>query len=127
MGQHPQRFGQKLQHMNAATVSLEAQQMLYQLALPVDPKDTIKARRERAIRRAGLSPAKGMRLWYAQACSLMAHEYLQIKEAYRAHIETQETRLEAELEYLRQLQARERQHELGITTEEARHDAVDAA
>ena len=47
MGQHPQRVGQKLQHMNAATVSLEAQQMLYQLALPVDPKDTIKARRER--------------------------------------------------------------------------------
>lgn len=126
MGQHPQRVGQKLQHMNAATVSLEAQQMLYQLALPVDPKDTIKARRERAIRRAGLSPAKGMRLWYAQACSLMAHEYLQIKEAYRAHIETQETRLEAELEYLRQLQAREKQHELGLTIEEARLDAVDA-
>ena len=126
MRQHPQRVGQKLQHMNAATVSLEAQQMLYQLALPVDPKDTIKARRERAIRRAGLSPAKGMRLWYAQACSLMAHEYLQIKEAYRAHIETQETRLEAELEYLRQLQAREKQHELGLFIEEARLDAVDA-
>ena len=114
------------QPMNAATVCLEAQSMLQQISLPIDPRDTIKARRERAIRKAGLSSAKGFRLWYGYTTALLAHEYLGLKEAYRAHIETQETRLEAELQYLRELQATENQHELGLTTAEARHDAVDA-
>lgn len=111
MRQHPQRASEKAQQMNAVTVAADARFMLEQLSLPVDPRDSIKARRERAIRRAGISPAKGMRLWYSQACALMAHEYFQIKEAYRAHIETQETRLADEIEFLRQLQAREKQHD----------------
>lgn len=124
MREQSQRPREKAQRMNAAAVTLDAQRMLYQLAMPVDAKDTIKARRERAIRRAGLSPAKGMRLWYAQACSLLAHEYFQIKEAYRAHIEIQEARLSEELHYLRELQARERQHELGLTDAAPRHDSM---
>lgn len=122
-----QRPGEKAQHMNAAAIALDAQRSLFLLATPVEPTDTIKARRERAIRKAGLSSAKGFRLWYGYTTALLAHEYLGLKEAYRAHIETQETRLEAELAYLRELQAKENQHELGLTTAEARHDAVDAA
>lgn len=124
MRQQSQRERQKTQHMNAVSITMDAQRMLYQLALPVDPKDTIKARRERAIRRAGLSPAKGMRLWYAQACSLLATEYFQIKAAYKAHIENQEARLAKELEHLRELQAREQQHELGLADETTHFDAV---
>jgi hypothetical protein len=122
MRQETQRSGEKAKQMNAATIALDAQHTLYQLALPVDPRDTIKARRERAIRRAGLSPAKGARLWYGQTCALLAHEYVQLKEAYRKHIETQEARLEQELEHLRELQAREKQYELGVTLHETRQN-----
>jgi hypothetical protein len=46
-----------------SAVSLGPQSMLMQLAMPLDPRDTIKARRERAIRRSGLTPSKGFRLW----------------------------------------------------------------
>lgn len=119
MREHPQRNGQKTQPMSAALVADSARSMLEQLSFPIDPRDTIKARRERAIRRAGISPAKGMRLWYGQACSLLAHEYLQIKEAYRAHVERQEARLAEELEFLRTLQARERQHDIRFAHEPA--------
>jgi hypothetical protein len=110
--------------MNAASIALDAQHSLYQLALPVEPTDTIKARRERAIRRAGLSPAKGTRIWYGQTCALLAHEYVRLKEAYRRHIESQEARLADELSYLRELQAKDKNYELGLTHEKARHDAV---
>lgn len=120
----PQRPCEKAQHMNADAIALDAQRSLFMLAMPVEPTDTIKARRERAIRRAGLSSAKGTRLWYGQACALLAHEYVQLKEAYRNHIQSQKTRLADELEYLRELQAREHQHELGLSHEGARHDAV---
>lgn len=120
MRQDPQRSGEKDQRMNASFVANDAHQMLVQLAMPVDPRDTIKARRERAIRRAGISPAKGMRLWYRQTCALLAHEYFQIKEAYRAHIERQGQRLAEELAFLRELQARESQHEFALTGQDAR-------
>lgn len=104
--------------MNAATVASEAQWMLHHLSLPVDPRDTIKARRERAIRRAGLSHAKGFRLWYGYAAALMAHEYLTICEAFKAHVRTQETLLADELEQLRTLRAarelREQHYEMDL-------------
>lgn len=102
--------------MNAATVCIEAQSMLHQLSMPIDPRDTIKARRERAIRGAGISPAKGFRLWYGYATALLAHEYLMICEAAKNHVRTQESQLETELEQLRALKAlheqRSRQHVL---------------
>jgi hypothetical protein len=108
------------QPMNAATVCFEAQSMLHQLSMPIDPRDTIKARRERAIRRAGISPAKGFRLWYGYATALMAHEYLMICEAAKAHVRTQEAQLETELEQLRALKAaheqRTRQHDFLAAT-----------
>jgi len=120
MRQHPQQFGEKTQPMSAQTVSADARWMLEQLSLPVDPRDTIKARRERAIRRAGLSPAKGMRIWYRQAVGLMAHEYLTLVEAYKKHVRTQERLLTDELEQLRALRAsremRESQLGLDIST-----------
>lgn len=102
--------------MSAATVTTDARWMLEQLSLPVDPRDTIKARRERAIRKAGLSPAKGMRLWYRQTVGLMAHEYLALVEAYKNHVRTQERLLADELEQLRALRAaREiREKQLGL-------------
>lgn len=81
MRQQPQRIGQKVQRMNA--VAADARWMLQQLALPIEPTDTIKARRERAIRRAGLSAAKGMRLWYGQTCSLLAEEYFTLVDALK--------------------------------------------
>lgn len=116
MRQQSQRFGQKTQPMSAATVTSDARWMLEQLSLPVDPRDTIKARRERAIRRAGLSPAKGMRLWYRQSCDVLAHEYLTLVEAYKNHVRTQERLLADELEQLRALRAaREiREKQLGL-------------
>lgn len=120
MRQHTQRNGQKTQPMSASFVANDARWMLEQLSLPVDPRDTIKARRERAIRRAGLSPAKGMRLWYRQTCDIMAHEYLTLMEAYKNHVRTQERLLADELETLRTLRAarelRERQIGMDLQT-----------
>jgi hypothetical protein len=124
---NPKRLGEKAQQMNAAAIALDAQRSLFLLATPVEPTDTIKARRERAIRRAGLSSAKGTRLWYGQACALLAHEYVQLKEAYRNHITSQKARLAEEIEYLRALQAKENQHELGLPHERARQDAMGPA
>lgn len=109
MRQHSQHVRQKGQHVNAALVATDARWMLEQLALPLDPRDTIKARRERAIRRAGISAAKGMRLWYAQTCALLAHEYLQIKQAYEAHVIAHEVKLAEEIETLRALRAARQQ------------------
>ncbi len=107
--------------VNAVTVATEAQWMLHQLSLPVAPKDTIKARRERAIRRAGLSHAKGFRVWYGYAAALMAHEYLTICEAFKAHVRSQETLLADELEQLRSLRAarelREQHYELALSAD----------
>ncbi len=120
MRQHPQRSLQKGQHVNAALVANDARWMLEQLALPIDPRDTIKARRERAIRRAGISPAKGMGLWYAQACALMAHEYLQLVQAYQAHVVTQEKLLSEELETLRALKMARQQRGLFDADQTAR-------
>lgn len=124
MRQDHQRPCEKAKRMNAALIAQDAQYALFMLAQPIEPTDTIKARRERAIRRAGLSSAKGTRLWYGQTCALLAHEYVRLKEAYRKHIESQKTRLAAELDYLRELQAKEHQHELGLPHEGARHDVV---
>ena len=116
MRQDPQPNGQKTQPMSATAITADARWMLEQLSLPVDPRDTIKARRERAIRRAGLTPAKGMRLWYRQTVGLMAHEYLTLVEAYKNHVRTQEKTLADELELLRTLRAaREvREAQLGL-------------
>lgn len=116
MRRNHQRAGEITQHMSPAAVASEARWMLEQLSLPVDPRDSIKARRERAIRRAGISPAKGMRLWYSQTCSLLAHEFLAICEAYKGHVRSQETRLHEELEILKALKAQGRQHELDLPT-----------
>lgn len=110
--------------MNASAVAADAQFMLQQLSLPITPTDSVKARMLRATRRAGLSPRKAVRIWYQHACTIAAHEYLQIKEAYKAHIENQEARLAKELEHLRELQAREQQHELGLADETTHFDAV---
>lgn len=119
MRQHQQRDGQKTQPMSAGTVTADARWMLEQLSLPVDPRDTIKARRERAIRRAGLSPAKGMRIWYRQTCDIMAHEYLTLVEAYKNHVRKQERLLADELEQLRVMrEARElREKQIGLDLE----------
>jgi len=111
MRQNHQRPRDKTLHMNAMTVANEARFMLQQLSLPVDPTDTIKARRERAIRRAGLSHAKGMRLWYSQTCALLAHEFLGLLQAYKDHVTTQERELERDLETLRTLRAERLQRE----------------
>lgn len=104
-----QRGSEKGLRMNPAAVASEAQYMLQQLSLPIQPTDTVKARRERAIKRAGVSHAKGIRLWYRQSCTLAAHEFLKLAEAYKAHVITQERLLERELE---QLRARVEAHQL---------------
>ena len=114
MCQQPQRARQKGQRMNAALVANDARWMLEQLAMPFDPRDSIKARRERAIRRAGISPAKGMRLWYNQTCALLAHEYLAIKDAHSRWLDEQEKQLAAEIETLRAVRAARRQGELSL-------------
>lgn len=120
MRQHPQRLGQKTQPMSATAIASDARWMLEQLSFPIDARDTIKARRERAIRRAGLSPAKGMRLWYRQTCDILAHEYLTLVEAYKNHVRAQERLLADELEQLRALRAarelREKQIGLDLPT-----------
>lgn len=120
MRQDHQRDREKPYQMNAAIVANDARWMLEQLAFPVDPRDTIKARRERAIRRSGLSPAKGMRLWYSQTCALLAHEFLQLTEAYKNHVKSQERLLAEELETLRALRLarehRERQLAMDLST-----------
>jgi len=127
MRQHPQRHGQKTQPMSATAVSSDARWMLEQLSFPIDARDTIKARRERAIRRAGLSPAKGMRIWYRQTCDILAHEYLTLVEAYKNHVRTQERLLADELEQLRALRAareiREKQIGLDLATPSRTGDA----
>ena len=119
---NPIRPRTKTMQVNAAAVANEAQWMLFQLSLPLDPRDTIKARRERAIRRAGIPPAKGFRLWYGYATALLAHEYLTICEAAKAHVRAQETQLETELAQLRALKAlheqRDRQHEMALALSE---------
>ena len=131
MRQNYQRSGQKGQQMTPAAVANDARWMLEQLSLPVDPRDTIKARRERAIRRAGISPAKGVRLWYAQTCALLAHEYLAIIEAYKNHVITLERTLEHEAAELRALrearEMRERQYGLDIETPSRALGAVHGA
>lgn len=111
MRQDHQRNGQKSKQMNASLVADDARWMLEQLLFPVDPRDTIKARRERAIRRSGLSPAKGMRIWYSQTCALLAHEFLQLTEAYKNHVKDQERLLAEELETLRALRVAREQRE----------------
>ena len=111
MRQDPQRSCQKALHMSPMAVAQDSRWMLQQLALPVEPTDTIKARRERAIRRAGISPAKGIRIWYGQACAILAHEYLQIKAAVKKAALQQEDALERELDHLRQLRMRVNQDE----------------
>lgn len=120
-----------MQPMNAAMVCDEAKWMLHQLAMPVDPRDTIKARRERAIRRANLSPAKGFRLWYGYGTALMAHEYLTICEAFKAHVRAQETLLADELEHLRSLrlarEIREKQLALDLQARESDVGEMDRA
>lgn len=130
MRQDPKRNSEKSHLMNAAAISNETQWMLHQLALPIEPTDTIKARRERAIRRAGLSPAKGARLWYGQACAILAEEFFKIANAYRKHVEIQETALAQELETLRALKAAREQRGLWNDYEmggaEASHGVVAA-
>lgn len=114
MRQSYQRAGENTQHMSPMAVASEARWMLEQLSLPVDPRDSIKARRERAIRRAGISPAKGMRLWYSQTCSLLAHEFLAICDAYKTHVKNQETRLHEEIAILNALKARGANYEMDL-------------
>lgn len=109
-----QRTGEKELRMNAATIATETRWMLHQLCLPIEPTDSIKARRERAIRRAGISRAKGVRLWYGQACSILAEEFFQIAEAYKRLVVNQETRLTEELELLKALKERGKQHDLDL-------------
>lgn len=46
------------------------------------------------------------------------------KEAYKAHVETQEARLSEELDFLRQLQARERQHDFALADRPASQRAL---
>ena len=114
----PIRDRSKAIQMSAVSVASDAQWMLHQLALPVAATDTIKARRVRAISRAGISPAKGFRLWYGYATALLAHEFIAICEAYKSHVRTQERLLADELEQLRALRAtreeKERQYALDL-------------
>lgn len=95
--------------------ALSPQTMLVQLALPIDPRDTIKARRERAIRRSGLTPSKGFRVWYGIA-DLWRDEYLELRARYERHILSLERTLAQESETLRTLrearELRERHHEI---------------
>lgn len=95
----------KAMPVNAGLVANDIQFMLHQLSMPVDPRDTIKARRERAIRRAGLTPAKGFRAWYQYPVAILAHEYLSVVEAYKNHVRTLENthrELANELQRLRE-------------------------
>lgn len=120
MRYNTQHDRQKGQQMSPDLVASDARWMLEQLSLPVDPRDTIKARRERAIRRAGISPAKGVRIWYAQTVALMAHEYLAIVGAYKNHVLLLERTLEHDTAKLRALrearEMKERQYGLDIET-----------
>lgn len=94
-------------------VAVDPQRMLFQLSMPIDPRDTIKARRERAIRRSGLTPSKGYRLWYGIA-ELWRDEYLELRARYERHVVTLEKTLAQESEQLRALrearEMRERHH-----------------
>lgn len=94
---------------DVSNFALDPQTMLVQLALPIDPKDSIKARRERAIRRSGLTPSKGYRLWYGLA-ELWRHEYQELLNRYERHILTLERTYADKSETLRALrEAREMQ------------------
>lgn len=57
---------------------------LRELSLPCCATDTVATRRDRAIALSGLSPAKGMRIWYGQRASLLASEYLLVRDAIDA-------------------------------------------
>jgi len=98
-------------------LALSPQTMLVQLALPIDPRDTIKARRERAIRRSGLTPSKGYRLWYGLA-ELWRDEYMELQARYERHVLTLERTLAQESETLRALrearEMRERHYALAL-------------
>lgn len=103
-----------MQPMNAGLIANDIQFMLHQLSLPVDPRDTIKARRERAIRRAGLTPAKGFRAWYQYPVAILAHEYLAVVAAYKNHVQVLERThrdLADELQRLREANDIRERHE----------------
>ncbi len=94
----------------------QAQTMLRQLSFPIEAHDTIKARRERAARKSGLTSSKAFRLWYGQQVALLADEWMTLCARYRAHVEEQEARLEAELQALRALKAARTQMDLVLPT-----------
>ncbi len=98
-------------------VTLNPQSMLMQLAMPLDPRDTIKARRERAIRRSGLTPSKGYRLWYGLA-ELWRHEYQELLNRYERHIISLERQYADKSETLRHIrearELRERHYALAL-------------
>lgn len=76
---------QKGSRMSPDAVAMDAQFLLHQLSLPIEPTDSIKARIQRAIRNSGLSPRKAIRIWYRHACTIAAHEYLQLVSAVNKH------------------------------------------
>lgn len=89
--------------MSPDAIAADAQFMLHQLSLPIEPTDTIKARLHRAIRNSGLSPRKAVRIWYRHACTIAAHEYFALVEAINRHAEVIESAAERNKKILQQL------------------------
>jgi hypothetical protein len=105
------------------TALTQAHDMLQQLSLPIGATDTIKARRERAIRKSGLTASKGLRVWYGQKCSILADEWLTLCDRYAKHVEIQEQRLGHELEQLRAAKAQRLQTEFDLQAPQSTHAA----
>lgn len=96
------RAWQKGNRMTPAAVAADAQFLLHQLSLPIEPTDSIKARMQRAIRASGLSPRKAIRIWYRHACTIAAHEYLSLVAAVNEHAEVFERAAERNLQLANQ-------------------------
>lgn len=100
---------ENLKKVCAVNVTVEqAAAMLEQLALPIEPRDTVKRKRERAVARSGLTPSKGYRLWYGQVRRLWDDEVDTLLARWDQHIQKLEQTHTQNAEQLRALrEARE--------------------
>lgn len=99
----------------------DAAWILGQLAMPFDARDTIKARRERAIARSGLSRSKGYRLWYGQVRRLWDDEVEKLLANWDRHIKALEQAHADKTDHIRAIREarqRERQNALQLVHEE---------
>ena len=102
---------------NAYTM-LAAPTMFRQLALPLQPGDSVKWQIQRAAREAGFSARRAKSLWYG-TCELWAKEYAQLCAAYERYLNRYEKNLENEIAIIRarrtQREIERRQHALPLT------------